>query len=278
MRVIIVAVNFNSEAALTRMLDSVPSAAPIHIDIVIVDNSNSLPASFSSKRRDKDLRILKPKKNLGYMGGFHYALESDEVHDNTDLVILTNPDIRFDCDFFSRLGCLALRADVAVLAPKVIAKPSNIRQNPFMRQRPSAFWLLIRLFWHSNRFLYRFYEAMSLAKRKLNENKAYPCRGAAIFEDIYAPHGSLLIFSGVFLSDGWLPRYFGFLYGEEIFVAEQVVAANMKARYCPDLVAYHDEHVSTGHMASKLVVRCSRESLWGLYKTYFNPFKVIKFK
>lgn len=276
MRVTIVAVNYNTEVALVSLLNSIRNESALRIDVLIVDNSNSLPLDFFQVSQEMTLKILKPEKNLGYLGGFHYALNSDAFGQNMDYVLLANPDIRFERFFFSALKDLTSDSETAVFAPEVVAQPAGIRQNPFMRRRPTALWVLVRLFWHSNIIFYRFYEALSLARKALKFNKLIKNSGAAVCEDIYAPHGSLLVFSGAFLRGGWLPPYFGFLYGEEIFVAERVMAASMKVTYCRELIAFHDEHVSTRHMASRTVVRCSRASLWGLYKTYFKATVVSK--
>jgi GT2 family glycosyltransferase len=63
---------------------------------------------------------------------------------------------------------------------------------------------------------------------------------------IYAPHGSIFIFRRAFFEHGGNIRFPYFLFGEEIYIAEQVKEKGGKILYAPELNIIHNEHTSTG--------------------------------
>jgi len=63
--------------------------------------------------------------------------------------------------------------------------------------------------------------------------------------EIYAPHGSFIIFSREYFERGGSLKPGAFLYAEELFVAETCRRLGLKAVYWPVIQVAHDEHVST---------------------------------
>src|SRR6185437_3069774 len=70
-------------------------------------------------------------------------------------------------------------------------------------------------------------------------------------EFIYAPHGSLIIFSRRFFEAGGYLDKDLFLYGEEISVAEMCRSLSLPVLYEPRLRVVHNEHQSTGKALSR---------------------------
>ena len=87
---------------------------------------------------------------------------------------------------------------------------------------------------------------------------------------IYAPYGALLIFSRDYFAKGGDFAHPGFLYGEEIFVAEACRETGLEVILWPELKADHREHSATGVVQSKSKIRFQYESLTRLIERYFS--------
>ena len=72
-------------------------------------------------------------------------------------------------------------------------------------------------------------------------------------KNIYAPHGSFIIFTKFYFLNGGNLKYPCFLFNEEVFVAETVLKLNLKVIYDNQLIVYDNEHVSTGTFRSKII-------------------------
>lgn len=80
-------------------------------------------------------------------------------------------------------------------------------------------------------------------------------------DEIYAPHGSLLLLSPAYLSAGGAVDQPVWLFGEEFTVAEECRRLGLVVCYDPSLVAEHREHVSTGRWRSLQMVRAQADSV-----------------
>jgi hypothetical protein len=88
-------------------------------------------------------------------------------------------------------------------------------------------------------------------------------------ELIYAPQGSMMIFHRDFFARGGRLNYQVFLFGEEIFIAEQARALNLAVWYRPELVARHWEHIETGLFPSRRMRGWIAEASRHLADTYW---------
>ena len=87
---------------------------------------------------------------------------------------------------------------------------------------------------------------------------------------IYAGHGSFMLFTKEFIAQYDDLQFPTFLYGEEIFFAELIRAANLKVLYAPTLLINNTGNVSTGRVSLKQRSQWSIESLLAIYNTYFK--------
>ncbi len=62
----------------------------------------------------------------------------------------------------------------------------------------------------------------------------------------------------------------GFMYGEEIYMAELVRKAHLNVAYCPALHIANTGNISTGLINQAQKSRCSKESLLAIYKQFFE--------
>jgi hypothetical protein len=63
---------------------------------------------------------------------------------------------------------------------------------------------------------------------------------------IYAPHGSLMIFSDVYFQGGGNFEHPCFLFGEEFTVAENCKKLQLEVVYCPSIKVKHYQHGAIG--------------------------------
>jgi GT2 family glycosyltransferase len=87
---------------------------------------------------------------------------------------------------------------------------------------------------------------------------------------IYSTHGSLMIFHNRFFERGGTLEYGGFLYGEEIHVAEQVRQMGLDILWTPSLQAYHQGGATMEMVSIDQRRQWWKESYEFLYQTYFR--------
>jgi GT2 family glycosyltransferase len=277
---LLIAVNYGSSRSILEMVASVNrwSANP-NVGIVIIDNL-PVPIGFERIRSAVqglgNAEVLESSENRGYFGAARFALDHYLANGRAlpNWVIVCNHDVTIkDQEFFQRL----LREDydaVGVIAPRIQRQPSHSDQNPFMRNRPGRLrWAQLRLV-GSNYALALFWDW--LWRRKLAFKPWFAARCTESSSDkntkrefIYAPHGSLIIFSRRFFEAGGYLDKDLFLYGEEISVAEMCRSLGLPVIYEPGLRVLHNEHQSTGKALSRFTYECQRKAIQYLTSRYF---------
>ena len=275
-----IAVNYRSSESILEMVASVNRwSANQNVRTVIVDNL-PFPAEFERIRSAVqglgDAEVLESPENRGYFGAARFALDHYLANGRLlpNWVIVCNHDVTIkDREFLERL----LREDsgaVGVIAPRIQRQPSQSDQNPFMRNRPGRLrWAQLRLV-GSNYALAILWDWLWRRKSAFKSWFAAKCNQStsgknARREFIYAPHGSLIIFSRRFFeAGGYLDKEL-FLYGEEISVAEMCRSLSLPVIYEPTLRVAHNEHQSTGKALTRFTYECQRKAIQYLTSRYF---------
>ena len=86
---------------------------------------------------------------------------------------------------------------------------------------------------------------------------------------MYAPHGSIILFTKQFFLSGGDLRYPCFLFGEEIFVGEECALRELCVRYVPELVVHDMDHGSTSLQSARFISSEHMKSLHYLLDRYF---------
>jgi GT2 family glycosyltransferase len=244
--VCIVAVNYNSYEHLRRYARSVAAAlngvTGVRCRFIVVDNSTvdqgSEVISEISSQFD-DFECVRTR-NLGYLPGAAYAIETLGMDCcQYDYLAVTNVDLMVDRDLFRYLMLIRLNPGVGMLAPAIISSHRRTDLNPKMVSRPSRRKLERSIALFSRPMVFWLYA--KLADVKARFRSAAPFRGG----NIYAPHGSFLLFVKSFFEAGGDLRYPRFLFGEEVYVAEECAARRLTINYCPRLVIHDSDHGST---------------------------------
>ena len=245
-------INYLSDNVLIMYLESIKASADLipelHLSVHVIDNSQKDDKAF----RDLYSKVLKvfpscnvhnTKKNLGYFGCIEIA--KTFVRDGASFVVYSNPDMIMHKDFFIQL---TFANKESIIAPSIQSIDSKIQLNPFLAKRSFILIkLLILKFFTSNVLLFKVYRLLSWIKIKfkLTSSALTP----KVNHMIYAPHGSIFIFPHVFFMQ--IPFYPCFLYGEELFVAEEAIRKDVNVIFYPKIKLFSINSVSISQISSK---------------------------
>ena len=240
---LLICVTYHSDEALRHFVESVQRAAgqvkgQLQVDIEIADNG---------------------KENLGYLGGALpiYNAKAKEY----DYVSVSNVDLEVAQDFFEQILHIDTKG-LGWIAPDIYTDKINRHENPYMLARPTKRKFRIWDIIYSNTWIYRLYHKLYVLKSQ--KKTVYPeCR-------IYAGHGSFMLFTKAFVAKNPEIHFPGFMYGEEIFMAELVRAAQLNVHYCPTLRIANTGNISTGLINQAHKSQWSKKSLRAIYKRFFS--------
>ena len=242
-KMLLICVTYHSEVELQSFLESVRHAAEcvkgrMQVDIEVADNG---------------------QENKGYLGG---ALPIfNEKAKEYDFVSISNVDLQLAPDFFEQLVDADI-TDLGWLAPDIYTEKIDRHENPYLLTRPTkrdfGKWNII----YSCTLLYRIYYRFFLLKSK--HKKVYPAC------DIYAGHGSFMLLTKAFMQQYPELHFPGFMYGEEIYMAELTRAAGLKVQYTPTLRIANIGNINTSHIPQQQKSAWSKQSLRAIYKQFFE--------
>jgi GT2 family glycosyltransferase len=244
-----------------------------------VDN-NSGDGSDSRIReaisRFGNVELLESSQNRGYFGGAKWALDQYLArHRPPDWIVVCNNDIVFDDAAF--LNRLLANDPIAggVLAPAVVSRLTGLDANPMMLKRPGR----LRMFRY--RLLLSTYYVAWLAQwlapsvRKMrNRLQGRPSTRRIGTTQIYAPHGSIFIFSRKFFEAGGFIDDGPFLYAEEIRVAEMCLRLGLPVIHDPELRVWHEENQTTGRMLSRSIYLHQKNGFRDAEARYKNSYPI----
>lgn len=247
---LILCINYDSDEETLRFLDCLRGMQmQSSLSVIVVDNTPRTRRESLSLPDQGGTVVLRPPENLGYLGGARYGLAHYlQDRELPDWILISNVDLVIkDTDFFARLSELALPG-VAAVAPAIRSLLSGHDQNPYLRSRPSSLRMHAYKWVYRSRLLLNLTGALAAFLRKLatgfNRGAVAPPSKPGD-ETIYAPHGSFLILSKEYFRRGGDLAFPGFLFGEEIYIAETIRRLGLSVIYRPELEVFHQEHRST---------------------------------
>lgn len=240
---LLICVTYHSDEALRQFVESVHRASArvkgtMQVDIEIADNGQD---------------------NRGYLGG---ALPIyNQKAQGYDYVSISNVDLQLAPDFFEQLLTIDI-AYIGWLAPDIYTAKINRHENPCMLSRPTKSNFFIWNIIYSSTLIYRLYHALYVLKSR--QSREYPAC------EIYAGHGSFMLFTKAFVTQYPELHFPTFMYGEEIWFAELVRSTQLKTTYTPTLRIDNIGNINTGTMHQSLKSQWSKESLRAIYQQFFN--------
>tara|TARA_B110000908_G_C10208009_1_gene428735 strand:+ start:531 stop:1289 length:759 start_codon:yes stop_codon:yes gene_type:complete len=222
-------INFNNCDDIHKLI----SLYENNCDFIIVDNSHNY-INYNNES------IIIPETNLGYIGGFKYALNFLNDH-SISKCIFSNSDIKI-IDGFNKI--FEINKDISnVIVPRIISP--NGEQNPHLVKRQKKKYWVLRYVSSKNPVLWFLWTFLANFRKKVNKklNKSSNLN----YQKIYSGHGAFLMFNNIDFSKFKISSH-NFLYGEEIHFAEYFKMNNIPVLFDPKIIIHHNEHVSTSKL------------------------------
>ena len=261
MNVWIITVNYKKTDLIKKLIISLENCKKIeNIKLLVADNESNIKsekkmnAIIGSSSLDIDLFTY--DKNLFYWPAANETLKKNlnSLKKYPDWVMICNNDIVFhEKNFFINLKKYDIKK-YHVIGPKILNQ-NNDNLNPFkqnpLNQYEIFFWNLYFKSYIISRLLNFLLKKFKLKKKNdlINNSK-----------EVYAVHGSAILFSKFFFKkNGFIDPEFR-LFGEELTTAEIAKKIGCKIFYKPDLVVKHNEHSSVKNINKKDLFYLARES------------------
>ncbi len=276
MKVLMYIVNYKSDEYLLDLIRSIQrsddNCSKSEVIIYIQDNSaknfnelDNLRQSINSFNINATL--ISDGNNSGYFGGLHIAqsITSKEI----DCVMYCNADLTVDIDFFKNLVEIST-THTGIIAPSIISTANGLDQNPKYLNRLSLHKLNYLKFIYSNILTYCLFTVLSNIKESINQTGSKEAYGNNQYsKNMYAPHGAALVFTDVKFFK-MLPNYPCFLFGEELFIAEEALKADVKIYYDPSLKIADVRHGSIRLLSYNSRRKLYHESVRFIIDKYFS--------
>lgn len=187
--------------------------------------------------------IYNPGKNLGYLNGCLYGIKKCMVFMEYRWAVICNTDITFlEKDFFKRIDNTKYGEDIWGIAPSIKLVAGEF-QNPYIINRVSQRDFTIHELIFKNIFTFSLYFAASDIKKIIlrKHNRIKPKS-----TEIYAPHGSFMIFKNELINIVCNEYNNIFLYCEEEYFGGVIYENKKKVFYDATLNVVHNEHQTLG--------------------------------
>lgn len=258
-RVCFLAVSYFGSTDVASYVKSLQEQSDERWILKIVDNSQDKDEQerlLDIAGSDGRIEVWETGGNLGYFGAAEWA-RTRIAEEEFDWIAVTNTDVVFtSADFVSNLLVSPAAKTAAVVAPAIYGSRSKSSLNPYMYGRPTLSRSRLRriLFWNTSTA--QATVLLSELRRLVAKSKLAPLAAA----EIYAAHGSFMIFGRQFFEVGGTFQHSSFLFGEELTVAEFCRSKGLRTVFVPDLTVQHTEHANTGIFRSELVLKAQVEA------------------
>ncbi|HGE6127186.1 TPA: glycosyltransferase family 2 protein, partial [Vibrio cholerae] len=157
--------------------------------------------------------------------------------------------------------------DAMMISPLVIDRGVNI--NPYLIVRKNKRYMM---FWNiilSSFFTFKMFHKVNKYRTLLSSKKSHSST-VKPFQKIYGSHGSVFILKNEYFLRGGSLRRLPFLYGEEIYIAEQVRNLGGDCVYYPLIKFEHKGSATLGNDASRFKYSCIKQGHSFLYKEFYR--------
>ena len=260
----IVTVNFGDTSTTNSLIESLSTIENIDTTIVsIADNATSDKSIFELnqiiEKSKLDIKIFSYKKNLYYWPAVKKVINTMKgmIGSYPDWVIVCNNDITFKDKNFFKVLSKTNKEKYPIIGPNII-NSKGFQLNPFMIYPLSRFE---KFYWNIYFFSYPL-SIIILNIKKLIETyyKKSKAKSITTNQQVYAVHGSAILFSNYFFDKGgWIDDNFE-MYGEELTVAEIAKNLNLPITFFPELRIIHHEHKSTRKINRRLLFNKAKKS------------------
>lgn len=267
-KLIYVGVNFHTSEEALKWIKSV-----IHDEglVIIVDNTENKDFSLKEKIQNSDysdLVYLDTKDNLGYLNAAQYAYQyilSNSIEfewlavSNVDIELISSKTYEILCEY----------QNAAIVAPEIFSKELQIDKNPYRLERGKKLNLFIKKIAFSNILFYSLYNTVALCRNKIIYKNLDGKRKCEEGSTIYLPYGACFYINQLFFTQGGTINYPLFLFGEELFLAEQCRELGLPIKYVPRIKYINYEHLSTSKLKSSFIAKCDYNAIAYILDRYY---------
>lgn len=280
MKICIVPVCYNAHEDALRFLESVEKAfftcPGLELDVMLADNSTIvIPKAISERQYAFAYRYLK-NSNVGYFPAFNRALSSlQQSLADFDYIMVCNVDLVVADDFFAKLIAYMPSSRIGLIAPGIYSDKDGRDLNPKIMRRPSSAKLEFMRAVCSSTMLFKLYSGLARMREKtrsrLQKRQSISEHAQRISkaQKMYGAHGSFMIFTRSYFRQGASVDYPRFLFGEEVFVAEQLRMHQLEIAHISNVRIFDKEHASTSQANFKFICGEHKKSYEYLISNFF---------
>ena len=261
-----IGVNYNTPDKAIEWVNSIHITNPDAL-IVLVDNSEVENTKLRDSIKEKATYECSGS-NLGYFNGAAYGLHIVETQHTFEWVAVSNVDLILETKNVDSI--LDNYANAGVVAPSIVSFDTGFDKNPYRLDRPSKQTVMIKKIAFSNPLFSGVYCLLSDMRNMIIRKKHIQTRKCNEGEKIYLPYGAVLFFSKKYFEQGCVIDFPLFLFGEELFVAEQTVKVGIDIVYVPSIKFINYEHASTSLLTSKEINKRNYEAMKYVLKEYYS--------
>lgn len=247
MQLSVIILNWNGEKLLRKFLPSVVSYSSLPgVQVVLVDNCSSDNSLEYLKNNFPRVKVIVTEKNLGYAGGYNYALSVI----NTEYSILLNSDVEVTQDWLPPLiKTLDEMPDVAVCMPKI----KDYKNKDFFEYAGAAGGYI-------DKFGYPFCKGRIVFSVEKDEGQYN-----SLSRILWASGAAFVIRTELFVKAGGFDTDF-FAHMEEIDLCWRLKNMGFNIVYVPDSSVYHVGGGTLSEENPKKLYLNYRNNLFMLYK------------
>ena len=264
-KIAIFCVCYNSYEILEKYLSSIDHSSKMaegiaEVEVFVSDNTPKNVQPIKYDAQNFQLKVYAHNKNLGYFGGIGLMMQQENCH-TYDYCIVSNVDVLMQPDTIKSIALFSQPEKTGWIAPIIFSEKEQRDRNPQARQRYSRKRLSILRFMYKFSVLHYLYHRF-VYKHRHNQTPTYG--------EVYAGHGSFIILTKEYIKQCGIINYPIFLYGEEIYLAEQCRKNSLKVIHTPEIQVYDFDHYSTSGMKRKFYYQCHYEAIDYAIKNFFN--------
>lgn len=266
-RFLLACVTYNSYEEVEKFISSVETAVRnagnVEVTVAVGDNTVENVQDIDSHSNVVEILSFPYRTNLGYLGcAFRMLSEMGSAKlSSYDYVAISNVDIALAPDFFVNFANID-DTGIGWIAPDIYTPGRGTHENPFMLHRPSRLHFLKWEMMYASPLLYGVMEWISC---HMHSHRPQVQESM----EMYAGHGSFMLFTRAFISTFQSFEYPSFMYAEEIFFAELLLRCHLKVVYQPCLKIDNVGSVSVSLLGKSWKCRNNRDSLRIMRRLFF---------
>jgi len=237
----VIVVTYNSEKYLFKCISSILDSDYTQLEVILVDNASKDDSLKTIDKFQKDIQIIKNKKNLGFAGGNNLGIKKSLG----DIIVLINPDAYVTKNAITELIKPFLEDEnVMITGSKILYPDSNVIQ--------SAGGII---------------QLNGLTKHigyKENDENQYN----VVRQVDYVTGAAMAIRRKLFKITGLLDTVYNPAYYEEVEKCVQAKKLNYKILYVPSSVVYHYESTNLGALTFNFLKVFHSSRFKFIYRNY----------